>query len=51
MAYCTVTKHFPALNKDKVFSKGKPVEPSLEVKNSVMNILVLVGYLRSLALF
>ena len=37
--------------KIKFSTREKLVEPSLEVKNSVMNILILVGYLRSLALF
>lgn len=37
--------------KIKFSTREKLVEPSLEVKNSVMNVLVLVGYLRSLALF
>lgn len=49
--YCTIRKHFPVLNKDNIFNQGKPVEPSLKVKKSVMNVLVFVGYLRSLALF
>lgn len=48
---CTITKHLPVLNKDQIFNKGKPIEASLEGENSVMNVLVLVGYLRSLALF
>ena len=37
--------------KIKFSTREKLVEPSLEVKNSVMNVLALVGYLRSLALF